>query len=77
MVTKPNILIGIKSNGEMEAIAVSDNADLIKKAFDKERDNPSGKYVMIKEYRRPPFRRRRDLSQCLPRIWKNPASKAK
>lgn len=77
MVSKPNILIGIKRNGEMEAIAVSDDADVIKQAFDKERDNPSGKYVQIQEYRRPPYRRRRDLSQALPSSEKKPASKTK
>jgi|GEM_PF-4359691 hypothetical protein len=77
MVTKPNILIGLKRNGEMEAIAISDDADIIKQAFDKERDNPSGKYIQIQEYRRPPFRRRRDISQSLPSSEKKTAPKTK
>lgn len=66
MVSKPNILIGIKPNGEVDAILVSGNADEVKQAFDAERDNPSGKYIQIQEYRRPPYRRRRDLSGALP-----------
>ena len=77
MVSKPNILIGIKRDGGFEAIAVSDDADEIKKAFDSERDNPSGKYIHIQEYRRPPYRRRRDISQTPPSSEKKPASKTK
>jgi len=66
MVSKPNILIGIKPNGDIDVIIVSGNADEVKQAFDAERDNPSGNYVQIQEYRRPPYRRRRDLSGALP-----------
>jgi hypothetical protein len=77
MVSKPNILIGLKRTGEFEAIAISEDADVIKQAFDKERDNPSGKYIQIQEYRRPPYRRRRDISQTPPSSEKKPAAKTK
>ena len=77
MVSKPNILIGIKPNGDPEAILVSGDADVIRAAFDKECNSPSGKYVQIQEYRRPPFRRRRDISKAQPSSEKKTASTAK
>lgn len=61
MIQKPSITIGILPDGSSQVLEVGD-AELCKQAFLAERETPSGKFVDLFVYRKPPYWKRAKLS---------------
>jgi len=66
--------IGILPDGASEVLQVGD-AELCKQAFVAERENPSGKFVDLFVYRKPPYWKRAKLSTTEKPAPKKKASK--
>ena len=66
--------IGILPDGAPEVLQVGD-ADLCKQAFVAERENPSGKFIDLFVYRKPPYWKRAKLSTTEKPAPKKKASK--
>lgn len=74
MIQKPSITIGILPDGSSQVLEVGD-AELCKQAFVAERANPSGKFVDLFVYRKPPYWKRAKLSTDQKPAPKKKASK--
>lgn len=74
MITKPSMTIGILPDGASEVLQIGD-AELCKQAFVAERENPSGKFVDLFVYRKPPYWKRAKLSTTEKPATKKKASK--
>jgi len=66
--------IGILPDGASEVLQVGD-AELCKQAFVAERENPSGKFIDLFVYRKPPYWKRAKLSTTEKPAPKKKASK--
>jgi|DEB0MinimDraft_10_1074344.scaffolds.fasta_scaffold31122_3 hypothetical protein len=60
MIIKPSFTVGITSAGEIEVLTIGDAETCKQKLLD-ESNNPSGKYVQLQYYRKPPYSKRRDI----------------
>jgi len=60
MIIKPSFTVGITSAGEIEVLTIGDAETCKQKLLD-ESENPSGKYVQLQYYRKPPYSKRRDI----------------
>ena len=60
MIIKPSFTVGITSAGEVEVLTIGDAETCKQKLLD-ESNNPSGKYVQLQYYRKPPYSKRRDI----------------
>ena len=74
MIQKPSITIGILPDGTSQVLEVGD-AELCKQAFVAERANPSGKFIDLFVYRKPPYWKRAKLSTTEKPAPKKKASK--
>ena len=60
MIIKPSFTVGITSAGEVEVLTIGDAETCKQKLLD-ESENPSGKYIQLQYYRKPPYSKRRDI----------------
>ena len=60
MIVKPSFTIGIKDSGEVDLLKIG-SPDECREWLLEESTNPSGKYVQIQLYRKPPYTKRRDI----------------
>tara|TARA_R100001086_G_scaffold234293_1_gene156495 strand:- start:20811 stop:21050 length:240 start_codon:yes stop_codon:yes gene_type:complete len=60
MIVKPSFTIGIKESGEIDILKIGSAEDCKETLLD-ETKNPSGKYVQLQYYRKPPYSKRRDI----------------
>jgi len=60
MIIKPSFTVGITSAGEVEVLTIGDAETCKQKLLD-ESNNPSGKYIQLQYYRKPPYSKRRDI----------------
>lgn len=60
MIVKPSFTIGIKESGEIDILKIG-SAEDCKDCLLDETKNPSGKYVQLQYYRKPPYSKRRDI----------------